>query len=93
MDTHGVAGFSSRDTEVRLPRTTRVKDKRPAERQITAEQILRTAKELQLEDDVRPPRQIITAPGELRTYKLRKRREFEDLIRRVGRFNVSCWFK
>jgi len=79
--------------EHRLPRSTRVKDKQPAERQITAEQILRTAKELQLEDDVRPPKQLISAPGELKTYKLRMRREFEDMIRRVGRFNVSCWFK
>eukprot|EP00210_Caulerpa_lentillifera_P002945 g2812.t1 len=93
MERSGIAGSSKRDTEVRLPRTTRVKDKQPAERQITAEQILRTAKELQLEEELKAPKQVITDPRELQQYKLRKRREFEDLIRRVGRFNISSWFK
>jgi len=37
--------------EVRLPKATKVKNKQPAQQQITAEQILREAKEIQLEDD------------------------------------------
>lgn len=91
--TSGIAGTLAKDTEVRLPRTTRVKDKQPAEKQITAEQILREAKELQLEDEFKPPKQIITDPQELDEYRLRKRKEYEDLLRRVGRFNVNIWVK
>ncbi|CAD7695161.1 unnamed protein product [Ostreobium quekettii] len=89
----GIAGTLKKDTEVRLPRTTRVKDKQPADKQITAEQILREAKELQLEDEFKPPVQIITDTAELDEYRLRKRKEFEDLLRRVGRFNMNVWVK
>ena len=59
--------------------------------QITAEQILREAKELQ-EQDFKPPKQKITDPAELAEYRLRKRKEFEDLVRRV-RWNLSVWIK
>ena len=59
--------------------------------QITAEQILREAKELQ-EQDFKPPKQKITDQAELDTYRLRKRKEFEDLVRRV-RWNQSVWIK
>ncbi|GMH39793.1 hypothetical protein BSKO_07691 [Bryopsis sp. KO-2023] len=93
MEGSGIAGTLAKDTEVRLPRTTRVKDKQPAEKQITAEQILREAKELQLEDEFKPPKQIITDPHELDEYRLRKRKEYEDLLRRVGRFNINIWVK
>jgi hypothetical protein len=58
-----LAGAAAKDTEVRLPRTIKVKNKAPAGRQITAEQILREAKEIQLEDDYKAPKTIIT--GEL----------------------------
>ncbi len=44
-------GAHIRDTQLRLPKVTKVKNKQPANRQITAEQILREAKEIQLEDD------------------------------------------
>jgi crooked neck len=37
--------------EVRLPKPVKVKNKQPAGRQITAEQILRESKEIQLEDE------------------------------------------
>ena len=85
-------GFLTRkDTEVKLPRPTRVKNKTPAPIQITAEQILREARERQ-EAEIRPPKQKITDPTELADYRLRKRKEFEDLIRRV-RWNVSVWIK
>eukprot|EP00884_Botryococcus_braunii_P014025 jgi/Botrbrau1/22623/Bobra.176_1s0051.1 len=87
----GVAGASARDTEVRLPRATKVKNKQPAPQQITAEQILREAKELQ-EQDFKPPSRKITDRVELDEYRLRKRKEYEDLVRRV-RWNQSIWVK
>ncbi|KAL4188802.1 hypothetical protein AMTRI_Chr08g162240 [Amborella trichopoda] len=85
-------GFlTKRETEVKLPRPTRVKNKTPAPIQITAEQILREARERQ-EAEIRPPKQKITDATELADYRLRKRKEFEDLIRRV-RWNTSVWIK
>ncbi|KAM7494323.1 hypothetical protein LguiB_028932 [Lonicera macranthoides] len=83
--------LTRKETEVKLPRPTRVKNKTPAPIQITAEQILREARERQ-EAEIRPPKQKITDPSELADYRLRKRKEFEDLIRRV-RWNKSVWVK
>ncbi|KAL3498965.1 hypothetical protein ACH5RR_041697 [Cinchona calisaya] len=83
--------LTRKETEVKLPRPTRVKNKTPAAIQITAEQILREARERQ-EAEIRPPKQKITDPSELADYRLRKRKEFEDLIRRV-RWNKSVWVK
>ncbi|KAJ0047650.1 hypothetical protein Pint_17011 [Pistacia integerrima] len=83
--------LTRKDTEVKLPRPTRVKNKTPAPIQITAEQILREARERQ-EAEIRPPKQKITDSTELADYRLRKRKEFEDLIRRV-RWNISVWIK
>uniref|UniRef100_A0A6N2JXC9 Suppressor of forked domain-containing protein n=1 Tax=Salix viminalis TaxID=40686 RepID=A0A6N2JXC9_SALVM len=83
--------LTRKDIEVKLPRPTRVKNKTPAPIQITAEQILREARERQ-EADIRPPKQKITDSTELGDYRLRKRKEFEDLIRRV-RWNISVWIK
>lgn len=59
----------------------RVKNKQPAPVQITAEQILREAKERQ-ETEAKPPKSKITDADELADYRLRKRKEFEDGIRR-----------
>lgn len=59
--------------------------------QITAEQILRESKELQ-EVDFKPPKQKISSPAELAEYRLRKRKEFEDTVRRV-RWNQGVWVK
>lgn len=85
-------GFlTAKETAVKLPRPTRVKNKTPAPIQITAEQILREARERQ-EAEIWPPKQKITDPTELADYRLRKRKEFEDLIRRV-RWNKSVWVK
>lgn len=86
-------GASKKDTEVRLPRATKVKNKQPADKQITAEQLLREAKEIQLEDGFKAPKTIINDPEELAEYRLKKRKEFEDLARRVGRFNLTVWVK
>ncbi|KAJ8768559.1 hypothetical protein K2173_022669 [Erythroxylum novogranatense] len=83
--------LTRKDTEVKLPRPTRVKNKTPAPIQITAEQILREARERQ-EAEIRPPKQKITDSTELADYRLRKRKEFEDQIRRV-RWNISVWIK
>ncbi|KAL0292306.1 UNVERIFIED_CONTAM: Crooked neck-like protein 1 [Sesamum calycinum] len=44
------------------------------------------------EAEIRPPKQKITDATELGDYRLRKRKEFEDLIRRV-RWNKSVWVK
>ncbi|KAF8063074.1 CRNKL1 [Scenedesmus sp. PABB004] len=71
----------------------KVKNKAPAARQITAEQLLRESKDIQLEDDFSAPKTIITDPEELAEYRLRKRKEFEDNVRRVGRWNPSIWTK
>ncbi|XP_027360352.1 crooked neck-like protein 1 isoform X2 [Abrus precatorius] len=91
-DADPTLGYLTRkDTEVKLPRPTRVKNKTPAPIQITAEQILREARERQ-EAEIRPPKQKITDATELGEYRLRKRKEFEDLIRRV-RWNIGVWIK
>ncbi|KAL2544299.1 crooked neck protein [Forsythia ovata] len=91
-DSDPTLGYLTRkETEVKLPRPTRVKNKTPAQIQITAEQILREARERQ-EAEIRPPKQKITDSTELGDYRLRKRKEFEDLIRRV-RWNKSVWVK
>ncbi|KAG5570892.1 hypothetical protein H5410_060658 [Solanum commersonii] len=69
----------------------RVKNKTPAPIQITAEQILREARERQ-EAEIRPPNQEITDQTEVADYLLGKRKEFESLISRVG-WNKSVWVK
>ncbi|KAK9067586.1 hypothetical protein SSX86_011697 [Deinandra increscens subsp. villosa] len=83
--------LTRKETEVRLPRPTRVKNKTPAPIQLTSEQILRDARERQ-EAEIRPAKQKITDSTELEDYRLRKRKEFEDLVRRV-RWNKSAWVK
>lgn len=51
-----------------------MKNKAPAEVQITAEQLLREAKERELELLPPPPKQKITDEEELNDYKLKKRK-------------------
>ncbi|NXQ01687.1 CRNL1 protein, partial [Vidua macroura] len=69
-----------------------VKNKAPAEVQITAEQLLREAKERELELLPPPLQQKITDVEELNDYKLRKRKTFEDNIRK-NRTVISNWIK
>ncbi|CAG8738257.1 8215_t:CDS:10, partial [Dentiscutata erythropus] len=69
----------------------KIKNKNPAPIQITAEQILREAKERQ-EAAKKAPRQKISDLEELSEYRLRKRKEFEDTIRR-NRLNIGSWLK
>ena len=60
--------------------------------QITAEQLLREAKEKQLEYVAPPPRQKISDPEELAEYRMKKRKEFEDAIRK-NRSKMVNWVK
>ncbi|CAM9820881.1 unnamed protein product, partial [Ectocarpus sp. 4 AP-2014] len=60
--------------------------------QITAEQILREAKDRQLDVEVKAPRQQITDEEELRVFRMRKRKEFEDAIRKQ-REHIGNWLK
>ncbi|NWR10776.1 CRNL1 protein, partial [Paradoxornis webbianus] len=76
----------------RIPKVAKVKNKAPAEVQITAEQLLREAKERELELLPPPPQQKITDVEELNDYKLRKRKTFEDNIRK-NRTVISNWIK
>lgn len=85
------AGISERDIESRLPRSTVVKNKSAATVQITSEQIVREAKQLQ-EKDFQAPTQHITNEAELGEYRLRKRKEWEDVLR-MKRWNLSIWAK
>ncbi|CAH8389536.1 unnamed protein product [Eruca vesicaria subsp. sativa] len=78
-----------KETQVKLPRPTRVKNKTPAPVQITAEQLLREARERQ-ESQILPPQQNITDSAELSDYKLNRRKEFEDRIRRPGQ-PIQVW--
>jgi crooked neck len=75
-------------------RRVQVKNRAPAPIQITAEQILREAKERELEGvgGFKAPRQVITDPAELQEYRISKRKEFEDRIR-MQRAHIGNWVK
>ncbi|XP_063625484.1 protein crooked neck [Cydia splendana] len=76
----------------KMPKVAKVKNKAPAEIQITAEQLLREAKERDLEILPPPPKQKISDPEELRDYQHRKRKAFEDNIRK-NRLVIGNWLK
>lgn len=65
-----------------MPKVAKVKNKAPAEIQITAEQLLREAKERDLEILPPPPKQKISDPAELADYQHRRRKQFEDNLRK-----------
>uniref|UniRef100_A0A7N2KVN9 Crooked neck protein n=1 Tax=Quercus lobata TaxID=97700 RepID=A0A7N2KVN9_QUELO len=71
---------------------TRVRNKTPANIQITAEQILREACDLQDAAEINPLKSEITDAAELADHRLRKRKEFEDQIKRT-QWNVTVWTK
>lgn len=75
-----------------MPVVPQVKNRAPAPIQITAEQLLREAKERGLEDTRGPPRQFITDKEELQQYQQAKRKDFEDQIRRQ-RQHIGTWCK
>ncbi|EIE81054.1 hypothetical protein RO3G_05759 [Rhizopus delemar RA 99-880] len=70
----------------------RVKNKSAAPIQITAEQILREAHDRRLEPTHSIPQQKIADLEELSEFRQRKRKEFEDNIRK-NRLNISNWIK
>ncbi|EDK98626.1 mCG119911 [Mus musculus] len=78
--------------EQRLPKVAQVKNKAAAEVQITAEQLLREAKERELELLAPPPQQKITDAEEFNDYKLRRRKAFEENLRQK-RTVISNWIK
>lgn len=67
-----------------------MKNKAPAEVQITAEQLLREAKERELELLPPPPKQKITDKEELNDYKLRKRKVGTDMFLHALQQHHSC---
>lgn len=64
----------------------------PAPLQITAEQLLREAKERELESGPPPTKITFTDPEELADYQRKKRKEFEDNIRK-NRTQIANWVK
>jgi len=75
----------------RQSRPSKVKNKNPAPIQITAEQILLEAKERQ-EQVPKVPKQKITDKEELDDYRLKKRKNFEDVIRR-NKGAINKWLQ
>eukprot|EP00931_Biecheleriopsis_adriatica_P003995 TRINITY_DN105736_c0_g1_i1.p1 TRINITY_DN105736_c0_g1~~TRINITY_DN105736_c0_g1_i1.p1 ORF type:complete len:672 (+),score=164.57 TRINITY_DN105736_c0_g1_i1:139-2154(+) len=72
-------------------KNAQVRNKSANPNQITAEQLLREAVDKQAEEAV-APKQRIADEDELMMYKVRKRKEFEDVIRRQ-RQNIGSWVK
>ncbi|KAI8816104.1 uncharacterized protein EV422DRAFT_572167 [Fimicolochytrium jonesii] len=75
----------------RQPRPVKVKNKNPANVQITAEQILRETNERQ-EVPLKVAAQKIADFEELSEHRERKRKEFEDIIRR-NKHGMGNWIK
>ena len=78
--------------KARVPKVAKVKNKMPAEVQITAEQLLQEANSQKIERVARRPRQKVTDPDELAQLQLTKRKQFEDNIRK-NRSSMSNWMK
>ncbi len=74
-----------------LMRPPKIKNKTPNPVQTTAEQLLKDAQAHQ-HKEVRPPQQRIKDEDELEDYKLRKRKEFEDSVRKQ-RYQMGTWIK
>eukprot|EP00029_Vermamoeba_vermiformis_P008695 TRINITY_DN4141_c0_g1_i1.p1 TRINITY_DN4141_c0_g1~~TRINITY_DN4141_c0_g1_i1.p1 ORF type:complete len:674 (+),score=177.55 TRINITY_DN4141_c0_g1_i1:181-2202(+) len=72
-------------------RAVKVKNKAAADMQITAEQLLREAFERQ-EVSTQAPNQQILDQEELDEYRLRKRKEFEDSLRK-NRHSIGNWLR
>ncbi|KZV67380.1 pre-mRNA-splicing factor CLF1 [Peniophora sp. CONT] len=72
-------------------RTPHIKNRAPAAIQITAEQLLREAQERQ-ESQFRAPKQRVEDFEELHEYRGRKRKEFEERIRR-NRGSIKEWLQ
>ena len=75
-----------------MPSVPQVKNRAPAPIQITAEQLLREAKERRLEDVGKAPNQFITDKEELLEYQRSKRQDFENQLRRQRHLS-GIWCK
>lgn len=76
----------------RHPKVAKVKNKMPAEVQITAEQLLQEANSQKIERVAKRPRQKVADMEELAQLQLTKRKGFEDNIRK-NRTVMSNWIK
>ena len=63
----------------------------PSNMQITAEQIIKES-QAHRTDEITIPIQKISDLDELNEYKLKKRKELEDQVRRQ-KYNINCWLK
>merc|ERR1719379_2128403 len=83
-----------REDTTGMGKQAQVRNKSASEQQITAEQLLREATDRQVDDEanVIAPQQRIADEDELQMYRVRKRKEYEDIIRRQ-RQNVGTWIK
>ena len=85
-----LAAIWLREKSTKMPGPIQAKNRAPAPIQITAEQLLREAKERGLEDVQKAPKQFITDKEELLQYQNAKRKDFEDQIRR-NRHHIGIW--
>jgi crooked neck len=69
----------------------KIKNNAAAPLQTTAEQLIRES-QAHRTDDIKIPIQRISDEDEMNEYKLRKRKEFEDQIKRQ-RYHIGCWMK
>lgn len=69
-----------------------VKNKEASQQQITAEQIIREAAGREVDARARAPVQRIVDEAELQDYRVRKRKEFEDVLRRQ-QHNMGTFLK
>ncbi|PVU97981.1 hypothetical protein BB559_001817 [Furculomyces boomerangus] len=69
----------------------KIKNKNPAPVQITAEQLLREVQERK-EPIYKPPEQKLADGEEMGDYLMRKRKEYEDSIRK-NRLNIGTWLR
>lgn len=77
---------------LKMSKRMQVRNRAPAPIQISAEQLLREAKERGLEDVSRAPKLFIADREELQQYQQGKRKDFEDQIRRQ-RQHIGTWCK
>lgn len=88
----GLAGRKGRPEDTTgMGKKAMVRNKSANPVQVTAEQLLREANDHR-EKEAEPPKQRIVDEDELQMYRVRKRKEFEDVIRRQ-RQNVGAWIK
>lgn len=73
-------------------RAPRIKNRAPAPVQITAEQLLREAQDRKEEPGQRTQRQRLEDVEETEEYRGRKRKEFEDAVRKL-RGNMAAWIR